>query len=279
MIKKITLAVLVLFFISQAAFAGVRIDKPKIRLAIAPGAYDSGEIKVENTGDKDLSINVYLEDWVYSPSADDQDKQFMPKGSTPSSCSNWITFFPADFKVAAGGSQVVRYTVNVPKDAIGTYYSVMFFETGGGEFEDTNQEGRSIMVKVLSRLGALFYVEADGTIKKTAEVKDLKIFEKLNDLFLNCDFYNTGNTDITVSGTFNVLDQDGNVYARGSIDETFTMANTKTGLASNAKSVNLKQGKYDLILTLEFLFGGNIVKEASFDVDASGTITNFVVKN
>lgn len=257
-------------------WAGLRIDKPKVRLTIAPGAYEAGEIKVENTSKEPLNVRVYLEDWVYL--APDGGKTFKPKGTEKLSCSNWITFYPADMTLQAGANQMVRFTVSVPKDAVGGHYSVMFFETGSGDATMQDEEGNDVLVKILNRLGALFYVEPAGTIQKTAQLENLVITHNRNDLTVSGVFSNTGNADIVTQGTFNVLDADGYVYARGSFHEVFTLPGDKAPVSAVASSVNLKPGNYDMLISLEYETGGAFVQELSFKVEDSGSVTDIVVK-
>jgi len=274
-IKKIysclVLSVLINIFFTTFSWAGLRIDKPKVRLNIAPASYDSGEVKVENTGGEVLSVKVYLEDWVYAQQ--DGGKTFAPKGTNALSCSDWITFYPADFTLAANDSRIVRYTVKVPKDARGGHYSVMFFETGGEDIETPNEEGTTVRIKVLNRLGALFYIEPEGTIKKAAELKNLGLIHKLNDLIVSADLVNSGNTDITAGGTFNIIDKEGFVYARGAFDEVYTLPGDKAALRSVAASTSLKPGTYDILITLDFQNGGTLVHESQFDISADGAIS------
>lgn len=270
-ITCLVLSVLINIFFVFFSWAGLRIDKPKVRLNIVPGSYDSGEIKVENTGTELLNVKVYLEDWVYSQQ--DGGKTFAPKGTHPLSCSNWITFYPADFTLAANAARIVRYTVTVPKDARGGHYSVIFFETGGEDIEKINEEGTIVRIKVLNRLGSLFYVEPEGTIQKAAKLKDISLMHKLNNLIVTAEFINAGNTDITAKGTFNIIDTDGFVYARGAFEEVYTLPGDKAALRSVATATNLKSGAYDIIITLDFQSGGTLVQESKFDVSANGAIS------
>jgi P pilus assembly chaperone PapD len=275
-IAVLCVAMALSIFMVRDSWAGVRIDKPKIRLTIAPGAYEAGEIKVENTGKEPLSVRIYLEDWVYvSP---DGSKSFKPKGTEKLSCSDWITFYPADIALQPGAEQTVRFTVSVPKEAVGGHYSVMFFETGSGDAPMTDEEGNDILVKILNRLGALFYVEPVGTIQKTATLDGLSIEHNRNDLIVSAAFSNTGNTDIAGQGTFNVLDAEGYVYARGSFDEFYTLPGDKAPLSATSSSVNLKPGSYDLLISLDYQTGGAFVQEASFNVGDNGSISGITVK-
>lgn len=277
-IRSIAISGIILFFgaVSQAV-AGIRIDSPKVRVSAKPGSYASGEIKVDNTGKQEIPIKVYLEDWVYTQA--DGSKDFMPKGTTPLSCSSWITFYPADFRLAAGKSQTIHYTVNIPADATGGHVSVMFFETEGGEMEQKQEDGSTAFVKVLNRIGALFYAEAEGAVDKKAEIRSLNIRQRLNDFIVSADFVNTGNTDITASGTFDVLDNSGFVYVRGSFGDTFTLPGDKAELSSTASSVSLKPGTYDILITLDFQNGGSLVQEASFTIDAQGNASGVTMKS
>ncbi len=267
----------VYFGVVSLASAGIRIDSPKIRVSARPGRYASGEIKVDNTGKQDIPIRVYLEDWTYAQA--DGSKDFMPRGTTPLSCANWITFYPADFKLAAGKSEIVHYTVNIPVDATGGHVCVMFFETEGGEIEKKQEDGSTALVKVLNRVGALFYAEAEGTVDKKAEIRSLDIRQKLNDFIVTAVFVNTGNTDITASGTFDVLDNSGFVYIRGTFEDAFTLPGDKAELTSTASSSNLKPGAYDILITLDFQNGGSLVQEASFTIDAQGNASGITLKS
>ena len=271
------LGFLLVHFFALTSWAGIRIDKPKIRVSAKPGSYDSGEIEVENIGAEAASIKVYLEDWVYSQQ--DGVKEFMPKATTPLSCANWINFYPADFTLSPGREQIVRYTVNIPDDAKGGHVAVMFFETGGDNIAGVNDQGNSVIVKVTNRLGALFYAEPAGTIQKTGQLKDLDIMQKLDNIIVSANFINTGNTDIAVSGTFNIIDDQGLVYARGQFDDAYTLPKDKISLRAVAPSTNLKSGAYDLLLTLEFQNGGTLVQEAHFTVASSGAIEAVTIKN
>jgi hypothetical protein len=274
---RIISGIVIYFGVASLAVAGIRIDSPKIRVYAKPGSYASGEIKVDNTGKQEIPIRVYLEDWVYAKA--DGSKDFMPKGTTPLSCSNWITFYPADFKLAAGKSEIIHYTVNIPADAAGGHFCVMFFETEGGDVEQKQEDGSTALVKVFNRVGALFYAEAEGTVNKKAEIRSLDIRQNLNDFIVTAAFVNTGNTDITASGTFDVLDNSGFVYIRGTFEDIFTLPGDKAELTSTASSSNLKPGTYDILMTLDFQNGGSLVQEASFTIDAQGSVSGITLKS
>ncbi|MGE5279661.1 MAG: hypothetical protein ACM3L6_02815 [Deltaproteobacteria bacterium] len=258
------------------AQAGIRIDSPKVRVSIPAGGHQSGEITVENTGTEPISVRIYMEDWVFSDQTGG--KTFFPKGTRKNSCADWINFYPADLELAAGGSQKVRYTVSVPEGVQGGHFSVLFFETGGGTIEKPNEAGDMVTVKVFNRLGALFYIEPQGTIDRRGAVTSMEVSERLNDLVVTADFANVGNTDIIAHATLNVFDAEGYVIGRGGFEDTYTLPGDKATMTGVASSVNLKPGAYDLVVTVEYEQGGVLTKEASFTYGADHTLSPLTLK-
>ncbi len=259
------------------AHAGLRIDSPKVRLSMVAGGHQSGEVEVENTGKEPIAVRVYLEDWVFSDQTGG--KTFFPKGTQKMSCAPWINFYPADLELAQGSTHAVRYTVSVPQGAAGGHFCVMFFETGGGTMERVDDTGNLMTVKVLNRVGALFYIEPEGTIERRGEILKMEAGPRLNDFIVSADFVNTGNTDIITQGTFNVFDAEGYVYARGEFEESYTLPGDEATLHAAASSVNLRAGSYDLIVTLEYEQGGVLTKEASFTLGPDGTVSPLTLKD
>jgi len=273
--KKILFTLLILnllsgfFCFDEASAITVRIDQPKIRLAIAQGATKSGIINIENPSEEVITVKVYLEDWQYASSADGS-KEFFPPDSLPLSCARWITFAPAEFNIAPFGKQAVNYTVNCPDDARGGHYAVMFFETALGEA--TDETGVSVLV--LGRLGSLFSVQPEGTIKKEARLDNLRI-SKNEGIDITLDFLNTGNTDIAPEGTFYVMDKKGIIAARGEFNKSYTLAQGRAQLSSSIsqeRAAQIPAGIYDLVITID-LDGAAEVLEASLKIDPSGEIS------
>jgi len=247
----------------------LRIDQPKIRLRIPQRSAESGEIFAYNPSEKTIKVKIYLEDWVFSSTADGS-KIFYPPGTTGLSCAKWISFAPAEFTISPYGKQSVNYTVNCPDDAQGGHYAVMFFETALGETMD--EEGVSVMV--LGRLGALFYIEPAGTIKREARLENLTVV-KNEGINIKLDFLNTGNIDITPEGTFYIMDEEAIIAARGKFNKVYTLPQDKAVISASISEENASQipcGEYDLIITID-LGGIPRVLEARLNIEPSGKIS------
>lgn len=256
------------------------ISKSKIRIIAEPGKATYGEIVIENQTDKETSLKLYLNDWVYLPAADGT-KDFSPAQTSPLSCASWITFSPSQLTLAPFSKQRVNYSVKVPSDASGGHYAALFFESMFSKFEPKTgamQAGMNIAIRVAT----LFYVEPQGKTTRSGVVRKLA-FENLKSPYafsLTLDFENTGNTDITAAGTFHITDDKGMVVARDEFKNAYTFAGGKAQLVSVSKA-KVPKGAYDLVLTIDLGKameeadlgrGPIIIKEAKIEFDAAGSI-------
>ena len=131
-------------------------------------------------------------------------------------------------------------------------------------------------------MGSLFYIEPEGTIRRTVEVSNLSVTrEKENvPLFISLDMKNTGNVDITASGTFHIINKEGMVYARSEFEKVYTFPQDKGTLKGEWRE-SIPAGIYDLIITLdlgkaleeaEMGRGPVITKEAEIEIGAYGQV-------
>jgi len=227
------------------------MNQSKIRVVASPGERVFGEITLDNPTDQAKSMRLYLEDWYYLPGGTGA-KEFLPENSTPASACPWITFSPADVIVPAFGKQRISYSVNVPSGASGARFATLFFETliSEGTLADS---GRSAGLNVNVRVATLFYVEVKGTIQRAAKINNLKIQpskDAKESLDITLDLENTGNTDITTSGNFSLMNNQGLVSARGAFNSVYTFPGGKGSLLGTWKD-KIPAGDYDLVITVD----------------------------
>ncbi len=232
---------------AQVEAAGVRLNPTKVRLIIPPGESRSGVIEVENPSEESFIVKAYLQDWVYT-ALHNGTKQFLPPGTTFLSCSDWIGISLSEFVIPAYGKQKINYTVKVPVEAEGGHYAVLFFESLLQETKVKKFTDLSVVI----RIGTLFYIEPEGTIKRWAEVKNLTLENRRKDksLGVKLDFSNTGNVDIICKGTFHLMDKLGMVAARGEFNDVYSLPQDNAKLTAVWKEL-LSKGKYDLIITAD----------------------------
>lgn len=261
------------------------LDKAKIRLSIAPGSQEFGEVIFKNTSSQAIFMRVYLEDWFYAPGGDGS-KSFVPAATTSRSCSPWISFSPEEFNIPPKGEQRVSYKVNVPQNSAldGGYYAVLFFESKVGELTPT-KELAGAGLNLVVRVGALFYVEIKGTAKRTSVINNLKLKKESspNRLLIEADFCNSGNVDIATAGTFHIIDRQGMVYARGEFNPLYAFPEDKAKLTGSWDTWKnpIPKGSYDIVLTVDLgkalseagLGRGPVLtKEAAVEIGDNGEI-------
>lgn len=265
------------FTLSEAAT--LRINPTKVRLIITPGESKSGVIEVENPSEEAITVKAYLQDWKYT-SVHDGTKEFFASGVIPLSCADWVTVSLPEFVLSSYGKQKLNYTVKVPKEAAGGHYAVLFFESLLGKPELKENAALGVVV----RIGALFYIEPDGSIERLAEVSNFSV-QTLKDkpLQINLDFKNTGNVDITCKGTFHIMDKQGMVVARGNFNDSYTFPGEIAKLNAAWKYA-IPKGKYDLIMTFDIgkaleeagLGRGPVItKESTLEIGENGQVLKF----
>jgi hypothetical protein len=270
------------FFVSAAQAEKLPfMSQSKIRVVVSPGERAFGEITLDNPTAEDKSMRLYLEDWYYLPGGTGA-KEFLPANSSSTSACSWITFSPAEAVVPAFGKQRINYSVNVPKNATGARFATLFFETliSKGVLPESD---RSAGLDINVRVATLFYVEVKGTVERTAKISNLEIKpakETKESLDITLDFENTGNTDITTSGNFSLMNDEGLVSARGAFNNVYTFPGGKGTLLGVWKDV-IPAGNYDLVVTVDLGKaltdagtgrGPVIIKEASVTVGENNQI-------
>lgn len=257
--------------------ATVRINPTKICLIIPPGGSKTGTIEVDNPSEDSIIVKSYSEDWTYTP-LHDGTKNFFPAKTTALSASDWITASLSEFVVPAFGKQIIHYTVRVPGDARGGHYAALFFESllSKPEVRDTAQIG------VVVRIGALFYIEAEGATQRAAEISNLSLERSSasEPLKMSADLKNTGNVDITAAGTFHIMDNQGMIFARGELGNVYLFPGESAKLTSSWKD-SLPKGKYNLVMTIDIGKaleeaklgrGPVIIKEAELEIGGRGEV-------
>ncbi|MFH0858942.1 MAG: hypothetical protein V1842_05350 [Candidatus Omnitrophota bacterium] len=227
------------------------MNQSKIRMVVSPGERAFGEITLDNPTDQNKIMRLYLEDWYYLPGGSGA-KEFLPANSAPTSACPWITFAPADVIVPAFGKQKINYSVNVPLDATGARFATLFFETLISK-SILSGSGRSAGLDVNVRVATLFYIEVEGTIQRTAKISNLNIQPSKGvkgSLDITLDFENTGNTDITTSGNFSLMNNEGLVSARGAFNSVYTFPGGKGSFLGIWKD-KIPAGDYNLVITVD----------------------------
>jgi hypothetical protein len=245
------LLVCVFIFWSRAAGAQVFIEQGKVNLTVKRGQSLTGEVTVNNTSNKELQAKVYWEDFVYQPPFDGA-KKFMPAGTSEVSLANWIQFSPHEIVLPPFGKKTIAYTIQVPPDVKGGHYGVLFVEP------ETELSKADKGVKVITRVGCLFFVETEDKIKKASA--DGMAFSGSH---LKGKFSNQGNVILLPQATYYIMDPQSMVADRGDLKTHYVPPGAAFDI-DVALSPKLAPGDYTIVLTFDLNDGDVVVKEVDF---------------
>ncbi len=163
--------VFLLFVLSGNIFAEVNlnVDGTMTRsFTLDPGGKTRGEIVVQNQGDEESEVKVYLQDYLHYA---DGRNLFQKPGAVGRSNASWIDLTPNQAVIPAKGSLTINFTLSVPPDPKlkGTYWSLLMIEpvpksllTPGKPENDVN-----IQVVTVIRLA----VQMISTVGKSGDAK------------------------------------------------------------------------------------------------------------
>ena len=95
---------------------------------VETGATNTGKIVIVNIGEEPEDVKVYQTDFESSAGGFRHYREF---NTTPRSNANWLTISPKRFRISAGGTYTLHYTIKVPDDKTldGTYWSILMVQS------------------------------------------------------------------------------------------------------------------------------------------------------
>lgn len=238
--------------ICSSAHAQIFVEQGKVEHLVHPGDRIAQSVFIDNTTNKDVAVKIYWEDFSYQAPYDGS-KKFSPAGTLKSSLANWVKFSPRNTVIPPYGKSEIAYTINVPANASGGYYGVLFVEP------QTNMlAGGDKGVRIITRVGSLFFVETGDRNKKA----DLQQATFQNAQF-KAEMVNTGNVVLLPELSYYILDREGLAVDRGQLKKNYVPPGAVVPVEL-ALGRDLKAGDYTLVLTFDLQDGDVLVKEIEF---------------
>lgn len=169
------------------------------------GETKTDELTIINDGKVAYDFIVYAK--PYSVTSENYDPDFSTQ-ATNADAYRWVEFGTVKYRLQAGESTKVPYTITVPANATpGGHYGVLFAET-----QPQNTTGGNAVVRK-KRVGSILYATVKGTYETGGQFGGANIpFLQLQaPLKVTTTTSNTGNTDFINSVSVKVTDLFGNL--------------------------------------------------------------------
>lgn len=196
---------------SPADMINLGITPLRAELTLAAGASTSQPIRITNTSKDGLQMRGAVVDWTLSAGGD---LIYLKRSETGSwGCGKWLQINPVEFTMGPGQTQLVRYTLAVPKEAAsGGYHCAIAFDM------QQPMRGRvesPMGVINLVRLLTAIYVTI-GSPEIQAKVKGIELVRSKDGKTWNIvtEFENPGTTQYRVGGSVELLGEDGRLIRK-----------------------------------------------------------------
>lgn len=259
------LAVSLLFAARDArAIAKFSIGPPRFELKLDAGSETTLLIDVVNHGDEDLRLKAYATDF----DLDEDGQPTYPGGARSAhSCTGWFRFNPQTLKLGVAGTDGVRATARVPKDAAGTFWCALFLEDV--PLPKRAEKKALYGIEMKARIGALVYVDVGPLPARSVRAEKLSSVAnpetgKVDSI---AELVHDGGGYTRVTGTWELVSAEGKVIATSPVNAPLLPGHRERF----RWSADAAAGSYTVRLNLDFGGPKHLVVETVVTVPAKRT--------
>lgn len=276
-LSKALITALSIVLLTCTKAAAFNISPLLVELDAKPGVTYSGSLMLAGNESRKESVRVYFEDWDKTP--DGEDNSLMP-GSIDRSCAGWMSVSPSQADIPAGGSIELKFTIAVPENAKGSYWTfIMAEENKKPDAPKQNSDDMQFMIQSVFRFAVRILVNISDGAETKGEITDLKIFKpetqdklKHYNFAGRISFKNTGNYLLKPQGYMEIRDSDGETLTRSEIQPKSYVIPGRERYLEVPLETKLPAGDYIAIAALDY--GGNeiVAGETPFTVSPDGAV-------
>ena len=246
-----------------SALPEMAISPAVLELRAAPGQAITTEITVSNPGTVGYRVSVYAWDMWH----DGRSRRYGPPGTFPRSIAQRVAGSPASFALVPGGKQQVQITLDIPREAQGGQYAVIFFEMAPGEEAAAGRQGP--VLAIAGRIGASVIVDTAtaGASIKLGRVEDVTVQgpSSTAPLRVSTALLNSTDTHLRPFAAA-VIMKDRTPVGRFTLPSVLLLPGQR-GVLEGSWSGTLRPGNYTLLLTVVSSEGQGETLERRFSVD------------
>jgi len=202
------------------------LEPGKVEVFLAPGETVTRSVSITNRVPKKVRFKIETEDFVGSR---DVDKAVVLLGDKKSPYSFKDALIPEiqEFDLDFGQRITIPVQIKIPQDAQpGGFYSSVIIS----DQPDKQKDGVEVSgARVISRLGALFFIRVKGDAKEEGHLEDVriagpdKLFYQKGPFTFQILFNNTGTVHLVPYGKINITNFSGSLLASLPIDGYFAL--------------------------------------------------------
>ena len=246
-----------------SALPELAISPAVLELKVAPGQAVTTEIVVQNPGTVPYRVSVYAWDMWH----DGRERRYGPPGTFPQSLAQRVAAAPASFVLTPGDKQAVQLTLDVPANAKGGHYAVVFFEMAPPT--EPQATGRGPVLAIAGRIGASVIVDTatTGASLRVGKVETVAIDPPTPSAPLRVVAEVTNPTDTHMRPyAAAVVMKDRKPVGRFTLPAVLLLPGQR-GVLEGSWAGTLARGEYTVLLTVVSSDGKTETLERRFNVD------------
>jgi len=223
-----------------------------LEFPVEPGRTIEGSIAVSGDDEEPLRVRVNVGDMQMDRRGE---LSFPEPGRTERSLAKWLTVTPNEFVLSRGKRQMVRYRLQVPREAVGSYWGIVFFQTVPTE---TISKGK-VGILTAARLTTMVFASTTSGGTRDGRIVDTTVqILPGGKLKMGLTFENLGNLLVHIKGRYEIRDaKSGKVAAKIPLDERIVLPGTAREFTQEWQG-KLPPGSY-LLLGIADFGGKNVV--------------------
>lgn len=151
--------------VAQAAQESLTVSPLKGEFKLTPGQQVGSSIKIKNSGEKPIEVEVYAQTFVVKNEHYDQE---FYRADNKLAAENWINFDQANYRLEPKKEASINYQIKVPVGAEpGGHYAAIFVQTK----PPLAASGDVVQIK---RVAHLLYFEIAGQITRGGSIETVK---------------------------------------------------------------------------------------------------------
>jgi len=254
--KKLSVLIGVLF-LSMSGFSKVLVLSGLTNVGSAnPGEVVEGEVLLQNIGDKEERILIYLKDLVQDCHTA---TSYAPVGTHSRSSGNWIELNASDKVLAPMEEFSLKYNVKIPEENSlhGSYWSILMVEIVDPIKEDQLDYGIAMDSKIRYGIQLITNIGVEET--SVIEFAGVELNQRDSGHVLLATAENISEFMVTPTLVLEVYNQNAELVLKTEVP--FKKVYPKSCKTFELPIQNLEKGDYDALLVADYgkdLFGTNI---------------------